>query len=109
MNSFDRFLILFNKAWITLVVGACIYGIAYLIFWNPPDLLRGPFGRVIIIIAAFLFHLFLVAWVSHDARNRGEDSVPVWAIFIFLFGLLGMLVYFVARPPLPIEEEDFAD
>ncbi|HEY1378568.1 MAG TPA: PLDc N-terminal domain-containing protein [Gemmataceae bacterium] len=38
-------------------------------------------------------------WVAIDARNRGEDNSVVWMIVVFFTGILGLIVYLLARRP----------
>ncbi len=41
--------------------------------------------------------IFLLAWVAKDARSRGTDGA-IWVIVILLSGVVGFIVYLLARP-----------
>jgi len=47
--------------------------------------------------AILLLNIALLVWVIKDAQNRGA-SAGAWVFIVFLFGLLGLLAYLVARP-----------
>lgn len=50
------------------------------------------------------FFIFLVAYVNRDAARRGMNA-PLWTILILIFfptwGLIGLVIYFLMREPLP--------
>lgn len=72
---------------------------------NPLEPFFNFFSSPLFSFLVLLLRIFLVVmwvsvayWVYRDARNRG--SMPVyWAIVNLLFPLLGLVVYFVVRPP----------
>lgn len=77
----------------------------------PPDLkdnlalaslaLAGLVTLMSIFVATFIF---LVAYVNRDAGRRGMNA-PLWTILILVFfptwGLIGLVIYFLMREPLP--------
>lgn len=48
-------------------------------------------------IAVIALNIYLLYWVYKDAEKRGA-SAGGWLIVVFLFGLLGLLIYLIARP-----------
>jgi hypothetical protein len=36
-------------------------------------------------------------WIYRDAKERNISSAPLWAILGFLFNLLGLVIYLIAR------------
>ena len=60
----------------------------------------GAAGGVTIFLccgALVVLNIALLAWVAKDASSRGT-SAGAWLLIVFLFGLLGLLAYLVARP-----------
>lgn len=56
-------------------------------------------GIMILIPIAFLvLNIYLLIWVNKDAKARGLDNAVVWMIVVFLFSLLGLLIYILSRP-----------
>ncbi|MCK9597666.1 MAG: PLDc N-terminal domain-containing protein [Sphaerochaeta sp.] len=51
----------------------------------------------IMIFGGLALNVALLLWVAQDARKRGASGCG-WLIVVFLFGLLGWLVYLIARP-----------
>ena len=39
----------------------------------------------------------IALWVYRDAKSRGITSAPLWAILGFLFNILGLVIYLIAR------------
>jgi len=48
------------------------------------------------ILAAVLFSFFLAVWIYDDAKERGSDKPKLWAISVFVIGVvfdvIGMVV-----------------
>jgi hypothetical protein len=42
--------------------------------------------------------IFLAIWVSKDAKARGMDNVALWVILCIFLGLIGLVIYLLARP-----------
>ena len=61
-------------------------------------------GIVTLMSIFFAFFIFLVAYVNRDAARRGMNSA-LWTIMILIFlptwGLIGLVIYFLMREPLP--------
>lgn len=39
----------------------------------------------------------IALWIWRDARERGNPSAALWAILGFLFNILGLVIYLIAR------------
>ncbi|HEU5162888.1 MAG TPA: hypothetical protein VFV54_07075 [Thermoanaerobaculia bacterium] len=39
----------------------------------------------------------IALWIYRDAKTRGITSAPLWAILGFLFNILGLVIYLIAR------------
>ena len=61
-------------------------------------------GLVTLVSIFFAFFIFLVAYVNRDAARRGMNAA-LWTILILIFlptwGLIGLIIYFLMREPLP--------
>jgi multisubunit Na+/H+ antiporter MnhC subunit len=77
----------------------------------PPDLQNHPvlaslaLAGILTAISIFAaFFIFLVAYVNRDASRRGMNAA-LWTILILVFfptwGLIGLVIYFLMREPLP--------
>ena len=77
----------------------------------PPELRDYPVlasfalaGMVTVISIFFAGFIFLVAYVNRDASRRGMNAA-LWTILILIFlptwGLIGLVIYFLMREPLP--------
>jgi hypothetical protein len=51
-------------------------------------------GFLILVLA---LNIYLLYWVYKDAEKRGA-SAGAWLLVVFFFGLLGLLLYLIARP-----------
>ncbi len=51
----------------------------------------------IFILVLFIFWVYIVVWVARDANKRGTSGTA-WGFLAFFTGLIGLLVYFAARP-----------
>ncbi|MFZ3060732.1 MAG: hypothetical protein WA102_13480 [Candidatus Methanoperedens sp.] len=51
----------------------------------------------IFILVLFIIWISIVAWVARDANKRGTSGT-LWGILTFFLGLLGLLIYLIARP-----------
>lgn len=54
-------------------------------------------GLCIFGLLVVALNIALLYWVYKDAEKRGA-SAGAWLIVVFLFGLLGLLLYLIARP-----------
>ncbi len=50
-----------------------------------------------IILIIFIVWISIVTWVARDANKRGTSGT-LWGILAFFLGLLGLLLYLIARP-----------
>lgn len=41
----------------------------------------------------FIINVAILIWVYRDAKKRGADAI-LWAVLTFVFGLIGLLLYF---------------
>jgi hypothetical protein len=51
----------------------------------------------IFILVLFIIWISIVSWVAGDANKRGTSGT-LWGILTFFLGLLGLLIYLIARP-----------
>ena len=62
------------------------------------------FGLVTLVSIFMAGFIFLVAYVNRDAARRGMNAA-LWTILILIFlptwGLIGLVIYFLMREPLP--------
>lgn len=50
-----------------------------------------------IILIIFIVWIYIFTWVARDANKRGTSGT-LWGILAFFLGLLGLLLYLIARP-----------
>jgi putative membrane protein insertion efficiency factor len=72
-----------DKKKIAAATGACVGGCVLLI--------AGAVGWLAITI-------FMMLYVLKDGKARGDSNVALWAVLVWLFPILGFIVYFFARP-----------
>jgi hypothetical protein len=48
-------------------------------------------------IGILVLNVILVIWVVNDAKKRDAHPV-VWGIVVFLFGIIGWIIYLLTRP-----------
>ncbi len=55
-----------------------------------------------------IFWLALVRWVWEDSRQRyeAEQERRLFILLVILFNFLGLLIYFLLRPPLTFREQE---
>ena len=55
-----------------------------------------------------IFWLALVRWVWEDSRQRieAEPERRLFILLVILFNFLGLLIYFLLRPPLTFREQE---
>lgn len=58
----------------------------------------GGFGLIfmVILLVSLVIGIALAFWVYNDAKSRGDNAV-LWVIVVVIFGLLGFVVYLLAR------------
>jgi len=52
---------------------------------------------MILAIAIIALHIAILVWVAKDAKARGMDNAVLWMILVVLTGLIGLIVYLLAR------------
>jgi cytochrome bd-type quinol oxidase subunit 2 len=55
-------------------------------------------GVLFIAIAWFVLSIALLVWVARDAKARGMDSSILWMLLVLFLGLIGLVIYLLARP-----------
>jgi hypothetical protein len=64
---------------------------------TPESSTDSAFFGFIFILVLFIVWISIVAWVAGDGKKRGTGGT-MWGILAFFTGLLGLLVYLIARP-----------
>lgn len=52
---------------------------------------------MIVFVAIVALHIAILVWVARDAKSRGMDNAVLWMILVVLTGLIGLIVYLLAR------------
>jgi hypothetical protein len=52
---------------------------------------------MIIMVAVIALHIAILVWVARDAKSRGMDNAVLWMILVLLTGLIGLVIYLLAR------------
>jgi len=52
---------------------------------------------MIVGVAILALHIAILVWVAKDAKSRGMDNAVLWMILVVLTGLIGLIVYLLAR------------
>ncbi len=56
-------------------------------------------GALMIIgVALIVLNIALLVWVARDAKGRGMDSAVIWMLLVFFTGVIGLVIYLLARP-----------
>ena len=50
------------------------------------------------LIALTALHVALLVWVARDAKARGMDDGILWMLLVFFLGLIGLVIFLLARP-----------
>jgi hypothetical protein len=59
----------------------------------------GMVGFVIFIfIAIIAINIALLVWVAKDSKSRGMDNSVLWMILVMFTGVIGLVIYLLARP-----------
>jgi hypothetical protein len=53
---------------------------------------------IVVPLIVFVVEILIMVWVYKDARARGDQNAVLWLVLIFFVNLIGLIVYFVARP-----------
>lgn len=55
-------------------------------------------GFIFLIVAIVALNVAILVWVARDAKARGLDNSILWMVLVFFTGLIGLLIYILARP-----------
>ena len=55
-------------------------------------------GLMIIALAWIGLSIALLVWVARDAKARGMDSAVLWMLMVLFLGVIGLVIYLLARP-----------
>jgi len=56
-------------------------------------------GCFLFVIFAFMvINIAILIWVIGDAKNRGMENPVLWLGMVFFTGIIGLFIYFLARP-----------
>jgi putative component of membrane protein insertase Oxa1/YidC/SpoIIIJ protein YidD len=53
---------------------------------------------VLFVVGLFASWIALLVFVVRDAKNRGTENPVLWLILIFFTHIIGLVIYFLARP-----------
>lgn len=53
---------------------------------------------IFIVLAAVAINVAILVWVARDAKARGMDSAVLWMLVVFFLGIIGLVIYLLARP-----------
>lgn len=51
-----------------------------------------------VIIGAIVLNIALLVWVARDAKGRSMDNAILWMILVMFTGIIGLVIYLLARP-----------
>lgn len=54
-------------------------------------------GALLVSLAILALYVWMVVWVYRDASARGVSG-SAWAFVVFLFSILGLVIYMIQRP-----------
>lgn len=96
MNTSKRILILISGLLLLIILSSNASASQYYnSYYNTPNPgLNTAFCIISLII--FIVWLVVVNWIYKDAKKYGKNPI-LWAILVFLFGLIGLIIYFVVR------------
>jgi hypothetical protein len=55
-------------------------------------------GFIFVIVALIALNVAILVWVARDAKARGLDNSILWMVLVFFTGLIGLIIYILARP-----------
>jgi Phospholipase_D-nuclease N-terminal len=53
---------------------------------------------IFIAAAAIAINVAILVWVARDAKARGMDNAILWMLVVFFLGIIGLVIYLLARP-----------
>jgi len=57
---------------------------------------------VFIIVGLIALHIAILVWVARDAKARGMDNAILWMVLVVFMGVIGLVIYLLARPQGPL-------
>jgi hypothetical protein len=67
------------------------------VYTSTPDQTAPFIIGLTFILIIFIVWIYVVVWVARDANKRGTSGT-LWGILAFFLGLIGVLIYLIARP-----------
>lgn len=65
-----------------------------------PEVMAGLGGACCVIIAVmWIIWLLIAIWVYKDAEKRRKSGI-VWFLIAFILGIVGVIIWFLVRPPI---------
>ncbi len=58
----------------------------------------GILGCVVVWVVALVVSILIMVWVYKDAKSRGDQNAVIWLVLIFFTGIIGLIIYVLARP-----------
>lgn len=49
-------------------------------------------------LAVVALNVAILVWVARDSKARGLDNGVLWMLLVFFTGIIGLIVYILARP-----------
>jgi hypothetical protein len=56
---------------------------------------------IAVIVIGIVIRILILIWVYKDAEKRGTSGV-MWLIIVFLLGIIGLIIYLIVRPKVPV-------
>ncbi|MFP5229346.1 MAG: bL32 family ribosomal protein [Acidobacteriota bacterium] len=53
---------------------------------------------LLIFVAILALNIAILVWVARDAKARGLDNGILWMLLVLFTGIVGLIVYLLARP-----------
>jgi len=53
---------------------------------------------IFIFLAIIAVNIAILVWVARDAKARGLDNGVLWMLLVLFTGIVGLIVYLLARP-----------
>ncbi len=53
---------------------------------------------IVIPIVGVIVSVIIMVWVYKDAKSRGDQNAVIWLVLIFFLGIIGLVIYLLARP-----------
>ncbi|VVB88552.1 Uncharacterised protein [uncultured archaeon] len=75
----------------------------YTSYYNPATsgsndaVMMGVIVFIVIFLVLLIIWIYIIIWVARDANKRGKSGA-FWGLLTFFLGLLGLIIYLMARP-----------